>query len=108
MGLLEVSGASMTSLLAKPNGSHIGSWTVSTWDKPIVTGKFWNNNRESVVLKSFSSYGTLFKSGAQYRVFRKSDFGKPNGDWIPLWGDKATTAGDFLPDQPGDEWFLMR
>ncbi len=108
MGLLEVSGDSMTALLAKPNGSNIGSWTVSTWDTPIVTGNFWNNNRESVVLKSFSSYGTLFKSGGQYHVFRKADFGKPNGDWIPLWGDKATNAGDFLPDHPGDEWFLMR
>ena len=82
MGVLTLSGSSLTSVVAKKNGTRFGGWNYQSKDNTIEgTGDFNNDGRDDIVIRSDWGIGILTMSGSDLRTLMI----KPRDTWFGEW-----------------------
>jgi ribosome modulation factor len=97
LGVLTLSGNTMISLMAQPNGTRFaGGWLLSTLDNTFPgTGDFDNNGRSDLLISSPWGKGLLTLSGNTFSALDMKPYQSPLGKWHLQSRDVIVAVGNF-------------
>ncbi len=108
IGILELNGTSLSSKLAKPNGTRFGGWNFQSADNKIKgSGDFNNDGKDDFVVTSAWGIGILTLQGSSLNTLMI----KPKDTWFGAWRYDASVnrgkdvirgIGDFDGDNKAD------
>lgn len=96
IGVLRLNGTSLTSVVAKPNGTRFGGWNIDAASNTVGAAVDLNGNgKEELLISSGWGMGVLSLRGDTFTALDLKPFGKLMGSWPLQRTDNFGTAGQF-------------
>jgi len=101
IGVMQLSGGTMTMVMMAPNGTRFGGWLLNTADNSFgPIGDFDGDGRAEIVVTSPWGIGILKLSGSSFTVPMMAPNGTRFGGWLLNTADNSFgRAGDFDGDR---------
>ena len=101
IGVMKLSGGTMTMSMMAPNGTRFGGWLLNTADNSFgPIGDFDGDGHTEIVVSSPWGIGILKLSGSSFSVPMMAPNGTRFGGWLLNTGDNSFgRAGDFDGDR---------
>ncbi|MEO0898223.1 MAG: VCBS repeat-containing protein [Bacteroidota bacterium] len=96
LGILELRGNSLYSIVDRPNGTRFGGWNFQSSANSFKgIGDFNRDGQDDIVISSNWGIGILSKSGSSLRSLGMKPNGKLVGSWVLAKTDKLVFVDDF-------------
>ena len=98
LGVLTLRGNTLTSVVAKKNGTRFGGWNYQSADNDIVAvGPIDGDRRADVVIRSGWGMGVLEVRRSTLRSLDMKPHGQLFGSWLSEKGDRVVSVDDLAP-----------